>query len=237
MRVLVVDQDQSIADGLGFVLREAGYLSDHAPTGEEGVSLSRLYEYDLIILDIMLPDMDGFEILHKLRSNGMKVPIMVVSHLKDVTKKIEALNLGADDYVTKPFHVNELFARAQAIVRRSQGHSASAIEVGRLKIDLRRNVAEVNGTIINLTNKEYAILELLAIRKGVVISKEMFLNHLYGGIDEPEIKIVDVFICRLRKKIAAVTEGDNFIQTVWGRGYILQDPMQQKVSKDILKVG
>lgn len=236
MRVLIIDRDQSIADGLGGMLREAGYLSDHASTGEEGVSFSRLYEYDLVMLDIEQPDMNGVEILHRLRTNGMKVPIIVITAIMDMVTKVEALNLGADDYVTKPFHLNELLARVRAIVRRSQGHSASAIQVGRLKIDLRRNVAEVNNKIIHLTNKEYAILELLAIRKGVMISKEMFLNHLYGGIDEPEIKIVDVFICRLRKKIAAVTGGDNFIETVWGRGYILHDPAQEEKDEKLLRV-
>lgn len=144
MRVLIIDRDQSIADDLGVMLREAGYLSDHAATGEEGVSFSRLYEYDLVMLDIKQPDMNGVEILHRLRTNGMKVPIIVITAIADMATKVEALNLGADDYVTKPFHLKELLARVRAIVRRAQGHSASAIQVGRLKIDLRRNVAEVN---------------------------------------------------------------------------------------------
>lgn len=235
MRVLIIDQDQSIADGVGFILREEGHVSDHAKTGEDGVELARLYEYDIIVLDIVLPDMDGFDILYHLRSNGIKTPIIIISATADVDTKIESLNLGADDFIGKPFHVKELLARAQSIVRRSQGHSASAIQVGRLKVDLRRNIAEINGDMLNLTNKEYAILELLAIRKGVMISKEMFLNHLYGGIDEPEIKIVDVFMCRLRKKIGNLTGGDNFIQTVWGRGYMLVDP--QESSGDYLRVG
>lgn len=235
MRALIIDQDQSIADGVGFILREEGHVSDHAKTGDEGVDLARLYEYDIIVLDIVLSDMDGFDILYRLRSNGIKTPIIIISATADVDTKIESLNLGADDFIAKPFHVKELLARAQSIVRRSQGHSASAIQVGRLKVDLRRNIAEISGDILNLTNKEYAILELLAIRKGVMISKEMFLNHLYGGIDEPEIKIVDVFMCRLRKKIGILTGGDNFIQTVWGRGYMLVDP--QESSGDYLRVG
>lgn len=237
MRILIIDGDQSIADGLSFVIREAGYTSDHATTAEEGLSLARHYDYDVIVMDTVFQDMNGLEILYRFRSSGMKTPLIIISSAADVDLKVEALNAGADDYVVKPFHVNELIARAKAVVRRIQGHSASAIEVGRLKIDLRRNLAEVDGQLLNLTNKEYAILELLAIRKGVMISKDMFLNHLYGGIDEPEMKIVDVFICRLRKKIAAATNGDNFIETIWGRGYVLRDPAQKEKNKEYLKVG
>ncbi len=235
MRVLIIDQDQSIADGIKFILREEGHISDHAKTGDAGIELERLCEYDVIVLDLVLPDMDGFDILHRLRSNGSQTPIVIISATEDMETKVESLNLGADDFIEKPFHMKELLARVQSIVRRSQGHSSSAIQVGRLKVDLRRNIASINGEMLHVTNKEYAILELLVIRKGVMISKEMFLNHLYGGIDEPEIKIVDVFMCRLRKKIAHFTGGDSFIQTVWGRGYMLADP--QEGSSDYLQVG
>jgi len=238
MRVLIIDKDQSIADGLSFVLKGAGYTSDHASTGEEGIALCKLYDYDVVIVDIVLTDIKGVEILHRLRKNGVKTPLVVVSSSNEAATKIEALNLGADDYVVKPFHAQELLARLKAIIRRSSGHSTSTITFGRLVVDLRRNLAEVNGIILSLTSKEYSILELLALRKGGVISKGMFLNHLYGGMDEPEIKILDVFICRLRKKIAAVTGGDNFIQTIWGRGYILQDPAETlENKKEVRKAG
>jgi two-component system cell cycle response regulator CtrA len=224
MRLLLIDQDRSMAEGVCFMLKESGVLSDYGMTGEEGFELSRLYEYDIILMDLALQDMYGLEALYKFRSAGIKTPVMMMASLNDLDTKVEALNLGADDFILKPFHIREIIARSQAIVRRSQGHSVSNIQVGRLKIDLRRNVAEVGGKLLDLTSKEYSILKLMAIRKGVMISKDMFLNHLYAGVNEPVNKIVDVFICRLRKKLAEATGGSNFVQTVWGRGYILRDP-------------
>ncbi len=237
MRVLIVDQTKTMGDSLGLVMEQSGYSSDVVQTAEEVFSFIKLYDYDIIVYDVSVNDMDCYQFIHQLRSMGVNTPLVVVSGQNSPDMRIEVLNLGADDCVVKPFDVQELIARCKAIVRRSQGHSASAIQIGRLKIDLRRNLAEAHGQLLNLTNKEYSILELLAIRKGVMISKEMFLNHLYGGMDEPEMKIVDVFICRLRKKIADIT-GDNFIQTVWGRGYILQDPAEKTDSrKEVMKAG
>ena len=141
---------------------------------------------------------------------------------------IQGLEVGADDYITKPFAPRELIARIQAIVRRSQGHSQSIIETGKVKVNLDSRTVEVDGKPLHLTGKEYSILELLSLRKGSTLTKEMFLNHLYGGMDEPEVKIIDVFICKLRKKIADMTEGSNYIETVWGRGYVLRDPEAEK---------
>jgi len=134
------------------------------------------------------------------------------------------LGIGADDYLTKPFHKSELIARIQAIIRRSKGHSQSVITAGRLSVNLDTRTVEIDGQPVHLTGKEYAILELLALRKGTTLTKEMFLNHLYGGIDEPELKIIDVFVCKLRKKLSAATDGENYIETVWGRGYVLREP-------------
>ena len=238
MKVLIVDGSKTLGVSLSLVMGQSGYASDVVHTTDEALSYCKAYEYDIILYDISSHLTCGPEFLHALRSSGVNTPIVIISDQIDPLDKVEIFNLGADDYVTKPFHVQELLARCKAIVRRSQGHSASEIQIGRLKIDLRRNLAEANGQILNLTNKEYSILELLAIRKGVMISKEMFLNHLYSGIDEPEMKILDVFICRLRKKIADYTNGDNFIQTVWGRGYILMDPaVKIEPSKSVMKAG
>jgi two-component system cell cycle response regulator CtrA len=127
--------------------------------------------------------------------------------------------------MTKPFNRDELIARIQAIIRRSKGHSQSVIRTGEMVVNLDARSVEVGGRAVNLTGKEYQILELLSLRKGTTLTKEMFLNHLYGGMDEPELKIIDVFVCKLRKKLAAAMAGESHIETVWGRGYVLRDPV------------
>ena len=129
--------------------------------------------------------------------------------------------------MTKPFHRDELVARIHAVVRRSKGHSQSVIRTGKLAVNLDAKTVEVDGARVHLTGKEYAMLELLSLRKGTTLTKEMFLNHLYGGMDEPELKIIDVFICKLRKKLSSACGGENYIETVWGRGYVLRDPDDQ----------
>jgi two-component system, cell cycle response regulator CtrA len=127
--------------------------------------------------------------------------------------------------MTKPFHREELVARIHAIIRRSKGHSQSMIRTGKVNVNLDAKTVDVENKTVHLTGKEYQMLELLSLRKGTTLTKEMFLNHLYGGMDEPELKIIDVFICKLRKKLAEATGGENYIETVWGRGYVLRDPV------------
>jgi len=138
--------------------------------------------------------------------------------------KLRGFGFGADDYMTKPFHRDELVARIHAIIRRSKGHSQSIINTGQISVNLDAKTVDVGGMPVHLTGKEYQVLELLSLRKGTTLTKEMFLNHLYGGMDEPELKIIDVFICKLRKKLSEATGGENHIETVWGRGYVLRDP-------------
>jgi two-component system cell cycle response regulator CtrA len=138
--------------------------------------------------------------------------------------------------MTKPFHKDELVARIHAVVRRSKGHAQSVIHTGELQVNLDTKTVEVAGQRVHLTGKEYQMLELLSLRKGTTLTKEMFLNHLYGGMDEPELKIIDVFICKLRKKLATAAGGKNFIETVWGRGYVLREgapPMHDDEMRDI----
>jgi len=228
MRVLLVEDDSSTAKSIELMLKGEGYVTDTTDLGEDGLEIGKLYDYDIIILDLMLPDMDGYEVLKKLRAAKVETPILILSGLSEMDSKIKGLGFGADDYLTKPFDKRELIARIQAIVRRSQGHSQSQITTGRMIVNLDSRTVDVEGKPLHLTGKEYGILELLSLRKGTTLTKEMFLNHLYGGMDEPEVKIIDVFICKLRKKIEDATGGDSYIETVWGRGYVLRDPAEEK---------
>ncbi len=225
MRVLLVEDDTTTAKSIEMMLRSDGYVCDTTDMGEDGLEIGKLYDYDIIILDLMLPDIDGYEVLRRLRAANVKTPILILSGLTSLDEKIKGLGFGADDYLTKPFDKRELVARLQAIVRRSKGHSESVIRTGKLAVNLDARTVEAEGKPIHLTGKEYGILELLSLRKGTTLTKEMFLNHLYGGIDEPELKIIDVFVCKLRKKLSTATDGDNYIETVWGRGYVLRDPV------------
>ncbi len=224
MRVLIVEDDSLTSKSLELTLKAEGMVVDCTALGEDGLEIGKLYDYDIILLDLVLPDMDGYEVLRRLRAARVQTPVLILSGLSDADKKVKGLGFGADDYLTKPFDRAELVARIQAIVRRSKGHSQSIIQTGRLTVNLDARTVEVGGEPLHLTGKEYGILELLSLRKGQTLTKEQFLNHLYGGIDEPELKIIDVFICKLRKKLSAAAKGDNYIETVWGRGYVLRDP-------------
>ncbi len=224
MRVLLIEDDAATAKSIELMLSGEGFNIYATDLGEEGLDLGKLYDYDIILLDIGLPDMHGYDVLKKLRVAKVGTPILILSGQNEVDTKVQGLGFGADDYLTKPFHREELVARINAIVRRSKGHSQSVIRTGRLAVNLDTKTVEVDNQRVHLTGKEYAMLELLSLRKSTTLTKEMFLNHLYGGMDEPELKIIDVFICKLRKKLAAACDGENYIETVWGRGYVLRDP-------------
>lgn len=230
MRVLLVEDDSSTAKTIELALKTEGFICDSTDMGEDGLEIGKLYDYDMIILDLMLPDMDGYDVLRRLRASQVSTPILILSGLQEISDKVKGLGFGADDYLTKPFSKTELLARIQAIVRRSKGHAESVIRTGRLTVNLQTRVADVDGIHLKLTGKEYGILELLVLRKGSTLSKEIFLNHLYGGMDEPELKIIDVFVCKLRKKLADALGGENYIETVWGRGYVLRDPIANNVA-------
>lgn len=230
MRILLVEDDPTTAKSIELMLTHANLNVYSTDLGEEGIDLAKLYDYDLILLDLGLPDMNGHEVLRQLRMARIETPILILSGADDTDNKIKGFGFGADDYLTKPFHREELVARIHAIIRRSKGHSQSIIKTGKIAVNLDAKTVEVDSKTVHLTGKEYQMLELLSLRKGTTLTKEMFLNHLYGGMDEPELKIIDVFICKLRKKLSTATGGDNYIETVWGRGYVLRDPQEDQIS-------
>ncbi|MBK1661597.1 response regulator transcription factor CtrA [Paracraurococcus ruber] len=224
MRALLVEDDLTASRGIVAMLKTAAMIVDAVDTGEEALELARLYDYDVVILDLVLPDMEGYEVVRRLRAAKIEVPVLILSALGRPQAKVKGFGMGADDFITKPFDREELVARIQAVVRRTKGFSQPSLSVGPLTLNLGSREVTVDGAPVHLTGKEYAILELLTLRKGVVMTKEAFLNHLYGGMDEPEVKIIDVFICKLRKKLAQAG-ADNLIATVWGRGYVLREPL------------
>jgi two-component system, cell cycle response regulator CtrA len=223
MRVLLIEDDGATAQSIELMLKSESFNVYTTDLGEEGIDLSKIYDHDIILLDLNLPDMSGFDVLRKLRVSRVRTPILILSGLVATEDKIKGLGYGADDYMTKPFHKDELVARIHALVRRSKGHAQSVISTDDLCINLDTKMVEINGARVHLTGKEYQMLELLALRKGTTLNKEMFLSHLYGGMDEPEMKIIDVFVCKLRKKLANASGGKDYIETVWGRGYVMRE--------------
>ncbi|MEL6682398.1 MAG: response regulator transcription factor [Pseudomonadota bacterium] len=236
MRVLLVEDDPTTSKSIELMLTHANLNVYATDLGEEGIDLAKLYDYDLILLDLNLPDMNGHEVLRQLRLSRIDTPILILSGDDGTESKLKGFGFGADDYLTKPFHREELVARIHAIIRRSKGHAQSIIKTGQIAVNLDAKTVEVEGSTVHLTGKEYQMLELLSLRKGTTLTKEMFLNHLYGGMDEPELKIIDVFICKLRKKLSEATAGENYIETVWGRGYVLRDP-DPALAEEMLAVG
>ena len=230
MRVLLVEDDPTTSKSIELMLNNANLNVYATDLGEEGIDLAKIYDYDLILLDLNLPDMNGHDVLRKLRLAKIDTPILILSGTDDAENKIKGFGLGADDYLTKPFNRDELVARIHAIIRRSKGHAQSVIRTGAVEVNLDAKTVSANGQPVHLTGKEYQMLELLSLRKGTTLTKEMFLNHLYGGMDEPELKIIDVFICKLRKKLSQATHGQNLIETVWGRGYVLRDPIVEEMA-------
>jgi two-component system cell cycle response regulator CtrA len=231
MRVLVIEDENAIARSIELMLQSEGFNVYTSYLGAEAINLGKHYDYDIILLDLNLPDMSGFEVLQTLRVSKVRTPILILSGLTGTEDKVKSLGFGADDYMTKPFYKDELVARIHAIVRRSRGHAQSVIQTGDLAVNLDSKTVEVSGSRVHLTAKEYLMLELLSVRKGTSVTKEMLLNHLYGGMDEPDQKIIDVFICKLRKKLARASFGKNYIETTWGRGYILRPPANEEVVK------
>jgi two-component system, cell cycle response regulator CtrA len=230
MHILLVEDNEATAKSIKLILGTEGHTVSMTSSGEEAVELAEIYEYDAILMDLELDDITGAEALRELRVKKNGTPVIILSGAADLDSKIATLAAGADDYVTKPFHKSELLARINAVVRRSRGHVDSIIRTGAIALNLNTRSAEVAGVAIHLTPSEYKMLELLSLRKNTVLTKEACLNHLYNGLSEPEIKIIDVFICKLRKKIAAAAGGDSQIETVWGGGYMLRDVKTERLA-------
>jgi two-component system cell cycle response regulator CtrA len=229
MRVLLIEDDHALTQSIELMLKSESFNVYTTDLGAEGVDLGKLYDYDVILLDLNLPDMSGYEVLRSLRVSKVRTPVLILSGINGIEDKVKGLGFGADDYMTKPFHKDELVARIQSLVRRSKGHAVSVINIGDLTVDLHQKTATVGGARVHLTAKEYQMLELLSLRQGNTLTKEMFLNQLYGGMDEPEHKIIDVFVCKLRKKLANASGGKDYIETIWGRGYTLREPHEAEV--------
>ena len=223
MHVLLIEDDRIVNQNIVILLRREGIVAESVYTGREGLELIKLYEYDLIILDLMLPDISGNDVLKQVRQCNNTTPVLILSGINMPTKKVECFSIGADDYMTKPYDRSELVARVKAIIRRSRGLADNIIKVGQMHINLNSKKAFIDDIQIPLTSKEYAMVELLALKKGGAVSKESFLSHLYGGMDEPEIKIIDVFLCKIRQKIKKITQDATYIHTSWGRGYTLEE--------------
>lgn len=224
MRVLIIEglTSKSSAPQTIPLLVSEGFSTEFTDLGEEAISLAKMYDFDAIITDRVLSDMTGFEVVRQIRRANIKTPILILSTMAQISDIVKLLNAGADDYLTKPCDPLELIARLHALVRRSNGLAQSVIQTGNLTVNLATRRAQVDGQDIYLTGKEYALVEVLSLRKGTTLSKQVLMGHLYGGRDEPEMKIVDVFICKLRKKLTAANAHP--IETVWGRGYVLRDP-------------
>jgi two-component system cell cycle response regulator CtrA len=225
MTILLIEDDASAAWAVELVLKTNGYTVDRCDRGEDGMCLAKSSHYDLILLDMHLPDIHGLNVVTWLRNAGVATPILILSGETDVDMRVKTLRAGADDYLTKPFHNDELLARVRAVMRRAAAsHVHSEIAIGELTLNLDNKWVTADGERLDLTKKEYQMLEALALRKGTVLTKSALLGQLYGGMDEPEAKIIDVFVCKLRKKLLKATHGNDYIKTVWGQGYQLEIP-------------
>jgi two-component system, cell cycle response regulator CtrA len=235
MRALIVAADVITAASIQVALAEENLICDTTDLGEDGLEIGKLHDYDFILLDLTRRGIQGHEVPRWLHAAGLQTPILMVSDLAELDHKIKGLGFSADDFLTTPFDRRELVARVRAIARRSKAHSESTIQTGNLLVNLDTRIVTIDDQPVHLTGKEYGILELLCLRKGTTLTKEMFLNHLYGGMDEPELKIIDVFVCKLRKKLAQATGGEHYIETVWGRGYVLRDPAAVPAAKLVVR--
>jgi DNA-binding response OmpR family regulator len=224
MRILVVEDTKPLAQAIAQGLAEEGFSVDVAADGEEGLHLATEIAYDAVVLDRMLPRLDGLSMLRQLRERGRRTPVLVLTALGELHDRIAGLDGGADDYLVKPFAFDELLARVRALLRRSRGQARNQISLGRLELDLAARAAAVDGRPLDLTAREFALLELLALEPGRTFSRTAIAEKLYDDASDLDSNVIDVFVARLRRKLdAAGLPGADLVRTQRGAGYRL-DP-------------
>jgi two-component system, OmpR family, response regulator len=221
MRLLVVEDNPALGRSIAEAFRAKGYAVDAVEGGDDADTALRTQAYDLVILDLGLPDLDGLEVLRRLRGRRARVPVLVLTARDALEDRVQGLNLGADDYLGKPFALAELEARAGALIRRGVGGEAAVIAHGRLALDTASRVARVDGETVDLPRRELTLLEVLLIHRGQVVSKQALLDKLYGFDDEAGVNAVEIYVHRLRKKLEPAGVR---IRTVRGLGYLLENP-------------
>jgi two-component system OmpR family response regulator len=219
MRVLVVEDDADLNRQLSEALKEAGYAVDSARDGEDGHFLGDTEPYDAVVLDIGLPVLDGISVLEKWRRDGRTMPVLILTARDRWSDKVQGIDAGADDYVAKPFHIEEVLARVRALVRRAAGHASNEVEIGPVRLDSKAGKVSVNGNPVKLTSHEYRVLEYLMLHRDRVVSRTELIEHLYDQDFDRDSNTIEVFVGRLRKKLSA-----DIIETVRGLGYRLIDP-------------
>ena len=232
MRLLTVTSDARLSSSIATAF--AGRAACHNEAGiGDATRLAIAEEFDAVVIDGAITTGSGAGIIRRMRAEGVTTPVLLMLDVNVPAARIEAFLIGVDDVMSREFLAAELVVRIATLIRRCHGHSKPSVEIGVLRVDFEERRVFVHGRAVDLTVKEFAVVELLALRRGKVLSKENFLNHLYGGMNEPEVKIIDVFICKLRKKLAAAAEGANQIETVWGGGYMLRDtPETRKIEAE-----
>ncbi|MCA9410361.1 MAG: response regulator transcription factor [Candidatus Omnitrophica bacterium] len=225
MKVLVVEDSRRLRTYIKAGLEDVGYAVDTADDGEEGLWLAQSNEYDAIVLDLMLPKMDGIQVLQQLRKDGIGTHVLILTAKDTVEDRVVGLEQGADDYLIKPFALEELLARVQALVRRGYGVKSSQIVIGSLFVDTTKRVVKRGGDVIDLTPREFALLEYLCMKQGQVVNRTEIEHHIYDDLVEPMSNVVDTSVYRLRKKIDR--PGDpSLIKTRRGQGYVLEEDQQ-----------
>jgi two-component system OmpR family response regulator len=219
MRILIVEDDKDLSRQLGDALVDAGYVVDKAFDGEEGHFLGDTEPYDAVVLDIGLPQMDGISVLERWRRAGRKMPVLILTARDRWSDKVAGIDAGADDYVAKPFHIEEVLARVRALIRRAAGHASSELTCGPLNLDTRASKAYVNGVPLKLTSHEFRLLAYLMHHMGEVVSRTELVEHLYDQDFDRDSNTIEVFVGRLRKKM-----GIDMIETVRGMGYRIREP-------------
>jgi two-component system, cell cycle response regulator CtrA len=228
MRLLLIENETGVAHSIELLLKSENMRVLTTNFERVGIDLAALGEFDVVLLSVNPPDMSGLDVLRTFRAARIKTPVLLVFNFSGIESMIKELGLGPSEYILNPIQKDELIARIHAIVQRARRPAHPVITIGDLIVNLEKHIVDVAGTRVHLTGKEYQMLELLALRKGTTLTKEMLLNHLYGGVGEPGLKIIDVFVCKLRKKLANASHGKNYIETVWGRGYLLRAPLESE---------